>query len=49
MINENKIYLMKLILLDIYLCGYLFIIFIKLIMVIDILLLVIIMYCENCL
>lgn len=49
MINENKIYLMKLIPLDIYLCGYLLITSTKLIMATDTLLLAIIMYCENCL
>lgn len=49
MINENKIYLMKLIPLDIYLCGYFLITSTKLIMATNILLLAIIMYCENCL
>lgn len=49
MINENKIYLMKLIPLDIYLCGYFLITSTKLIMATNTLLLAIIMYCENCL
>lgn len=49
MINENKIYLMKLIPLDIYLCGYNLITSTKLIMATNTLLLAIIMYCENCL
>lgn len=49
MINENIIYLMKLIPLDIFLSGYLLITSTKLIMATNTLLLAIKMYCENCL
>lgn len=49
MINENRIYLMKLIPLDIFLSGYLLITSTKLIMATNTLLLAIKMYFENCL
>lgn len=49
MVNENKIYLIKLIPLDINLCRYLLITCTGLIMATNTLLLTIIMYCENCL
>lgn len=47
MVNENKIYLMKFITMDIYLCGFLLITSTKLIMATNTLLLAIIMHCEN--